>query len=99
MIELRGAPQPVSDVSPTRLGRRGLWFVSVPAVLAVGLLGWVLWNLWYQSNLAEAQRAVAAGRFAAARVRLVRLAAWWPSRGEVEMLLGDCEHGTGRTDA
>jgi tetratricopeptide (TPR) repeat protein len=59
----------------------------------------VLLNLWYRSNLAEAQRAVAAGRFAAAQARLARLAAWWPGQAEVELLLGVCEQGTGRTGA
>ena len=69
------------------------WLVGV-GVLACGASLW-----WYESSLAEARRAVAAGRFADARPRLARLASWWPGRADVEFSLGVCEQATGRLDA
>ena len=64
------------------------------AILACGAAAW-----WYESSLAEARLAVAAGRFDEARPRLVRLASWWPGRGDVEYPLGICEQAAGHLDA
>ena len=62
-------------------------------MLACGVSLW-----WYESSLAEARRAVAAGRFVDARPRLARLASLWPGRADVEFSLGVCEQATGHLD-
>jgi tetratricopeptide (TPR) repeat protein len=57
---------------------------------------------WFQSNLAEARRAVSERQFDLARPRLERikrLAAWSSGGDEVDLLLGDCELAAGRLDA
>jgi hypothetical protein len=53
----------------------------------------------FREDLARAREEFAARRFAAARVRLARLAERRPGEGEVELLLGDCERMLGHPDA
>src|SRR5579864_4540577 len=77
---------------------RTLSFV-VAGLALLGLMGWVLSDWWRQSDLGQARREIETHRFASARARLARLAAWWPRWDEVEFLLGVCEHEEGRPDA
>ena len=53
----------------------------------------------FREDLARAREEFGARRFAAARVRLARLAERRPGDGEVELLLGDCERMLGHPDA
>ena len=53
----------------------------------------------FREDLALARHEFAARRFAAARVRLARLAERRPGEGEVELLLGECERMLGHPDA
>jgi tetratricopeptide (TPR) repeat protein len=70
----------------------------VLGLAALGLLAWWAPIWWYWSSLAEARRALSAGRFADARQRFARLESWWPCRAEVELPLGICEQAAGRLD-
>jgi tetratricopeptide (TPR) repeat protein len=93
-VETRGLTELSKARRPVRAALRVAgWLVSL-GVLAYGVSLW-----WYESSLAEARRAVAAGRFAYARPRLARLATWSPGRADVEFALGVCEQATGRLDA
>src|SRR5262244_3352719 len=53
----------------------------------------------FREDLARAREEFGARRFAAARVRLTRLAERRPGDGVVQLLLGDCERMLGHPDA
>src|SRR5262249_47261938 len=53
----------------------------------------------FREDLAKAREEYEGRRFAAARVRLARLAERRPGDGEVGLLLGDCERKLGHPDA
>jgi len=84
-------------LSPSTFRRR-----LVPTLVAAAALAWgAVWGAgawWYQSELTKAEREMASGQFAPARERLVRLAARWPGRDEVELPLGTCEAALGRVE-
>jgi enediyne biosynthesis protein E4 len=81
--------------------RRRLMLMSVGVGLA--LAGWLgvraMGARRFHEDLARARGEFEARRFAAARVRLGRLAERRPGDGEVELLLGDCERMLGHPDA
>ena len=69
-------------------------------VLLASWAAWRAFDAWqYRSALNDANADVARGRLAAARERLVGMAARWPGRGEVVLQLGLCEKEAGRIDA
>ena len=71
-------------------------------ILTAVALGWgamVCFEAWwYASELGKAEQEVAREQFDDARARLVKLAARWPERAEVEYLLGGCEASLGHID-
>jgi tetratricopeptide (TPR) repeat protein len=97
MLDLRPETRRVANSKGRHLRRRATQAAFGVVALGFFSLGAFLW--WYRSSLAEAERAVAARRFAEARQRLVSLKRWWAGHDEVELLFGDCEQAAGRTSA
>ena len=85
-----------------RRGRLARW-VLVGSLLLAMAAAWAAVAGWYRarsrrSELDEARRALAEGRLAWARERLIRLADRWDGDGDVLLLLGQCELERGRRD-
>ena len=90
MTSHRYVPTVVRGGPAVRLTTRLVFAVMIIMAVAGGTYwGGRAW--WYHVELGRAERDVAAGRFASARERLVRLATAWPGRDEVEYPLGVCE--------
>src|SRR5262249_49870592 len=82
------------------MGRRLMMIsVGMGLALAVWLGVRALEAQRFREDLARAREEFGARRFAAARVRLARLAERRPGDGEVGLLLGDCERMLGHPDA
>jgi enediyne biosynthesis protein E4 len=75
--------------------------VVVVVITAAAAGGGVTWlrERSRRLELAQVRAALEAGRLGAARQRLVRLADSWAVDGEVLLLLGECEVGSGRREA
>jgi tetratricopeptide (TPR) repeat protein len=70
----------------------------VAVALAWGLLQ-AAEVLFFRAELNRARRQLDRGRYAQAESLLVRLAARWPGRSEIDYLLGLCEQNAGRGEA
>jgi enediyne biosynthesis protein E4 len=77
--------------------------VMICVGVGVALAAWLCARAWearrFREDLARAREEIGTRRFAAARLRLARLATRRPGDGEVEFLLGDCERMLGHPDA
>jgi tetratricopeptide (TPR) repeat protein len=78
------------------------WGFLVTTVVALGLLAagsrhWIrVRESRFAAALQDARTAMAENRLAVARKTLLELATAWPGRGEVLVLLGQCEEAMGR---
>jgi thioredoxin-like negative regulator of GroEL len=99
-METRSAAMtlPSTQSLPGRLRTFLFWGLGL---LAVAVLAGVVYGLdrtWYDGALANAERDVGAGRFAAARRRLEAMPSLWRGRSGAEYLWGLCEQASGRAE-
>jgi len=76
--------------------------IGLGGLVLLGLVSCAVWD-WkvqgWRSALEQAKRDLAEGRYATARLELVKLGAYWSADGEVAYELGQCEMARGRTEA
>src|SRR5262245_16651177 len=81
--------------------RRWRWLglgAGVLGLAVAGTMAEMMQARHLRAELGGVQRAMAAGRWAAARKDLTDLAGRWPGRGEVLFLLGRCEEALGKPE-